>query len=112
MPQTGSIACSAAWAACVACPWQQAWSSALLDGFHAALAVGGKRQQFADFLQREAEGLGAADEAQALDHVGSVIAVAGRAPQWLRQKAFALVVADGVDADTGPAGDAADGDVW
>ena len=83
----------------------------LLDGFHAALAIGGKRQQFADFFQREAEILGAADEAQPLDHVRPVIAIAGRAPPRLVQQPFAFVITDGVDADAGAAGDTANGDM-
>jgi len=83
----------------------------LLDGFHAALSVGGKCQQLADFFQCETEILGAADEAQALDHAGPVIAVAGRASLRLGQQPFALVIADRVDADPGAAGDGADGDM-
>src|SRR5690348_2528247 len=83
----------------------------LLHAFHATLAVGGERQQFADFFQRETEVLGAADKPQALDHVATVIAVTRGTPLRLGQQAFTLVVADSVDADAGATGDGADGDV-
>jgi hypothetical protein len=57
-------------------------------------------QQFADLFQREAQLLGAFDEAQARNIRCIVDAIAGLVANWLRQEPAPLVVAHGFDTDT------------
>src|SRR3546814_8546368 len=61
----------------------------------AARAVAPQRQQVADRLHREAEAARALDEAQRLDIVAPVDAVAGRGALGGSDEAEGLVVADG-----------------
>src|SRR4051812_44187876 len=84
----------------------------LVDFFHAALGDGAdaraiaalvvaQLQQFFDFLEREAEILGALDETDHADRVVRKFAVARLAPRRLWQQPAALVVSERLHVDAG-----------
>jgi len=81
---------------------------AVFDASHAAFAIDRQRKQLADFGEREAEILGATNEAQTLDVFEVELAVARVTARRLREKMIPLVVADRVDADPCLARDFAD----
>jgi len=72
--------------------------------------IGSQRKQLRDLTQGEAELLRLPDEADALDHLIVIQAVAAASrPRRLLDQSTPLVEADGLDADARPLGSAADG---
>ncbi len=67
-----------------------------------------ERQQAGDLVEREAEFLGALDEADAIDQIDRVAAIA-TVPVRHRQQVSSLVVAHRFDADAGAPGEMSDG---
>src|SRR5690606_13113273 len=77
-------------------------------GLHVGAAGPGRCTQVeevADFLEREAEGLGLHDELQPLDGLGVVLAIARARARGLSDEPLAFVEADSFDAEAGRLGD-------
>nr|WP_293245415.1 hypothetical protein [Panacagrimonas sp.] len=80
-----------------------------LDAFASALPTA-EPQQLRDLVERETEGLGAADELQAADVVGPVAAIARAGALRLGHQPGTLVEAHRVDAHVCRGGESSDGE--